>query len=128
MDIGKKILFIDDNQEITRLIARYLKLKNYDVTDLNDSKDAISLISNKKFDVILLDISMPGISGFDILDALVRQGTVKDKKIIILTGVELSQDEIDALLERGVHSCLLKPVDIDTLIQTIESDQIIVTK
>lgn len=125
MDTGKKILFVDDNQEITRLVTRYLKLKNYDIAVVNDSRDVISLIKNKKFDIILLDISMPRISGFDIIDTLAGHETIKDKKIILLTGVEISKGEIEELLEKGVHSVLLKPVEMDTLIQTIESDQII---
>lgn len=118
--MSKRILFIDDNLEITSLISKFLRLKNYDVTVINDSKTGSHHILNKKYDAIILDISMPGISGFDIIDSLVKQGKIKNQKIILLTAVELSKEDIKELLELGVYSCLLKPVEMNSLIYTIE--------
>lgn len=119
-----RILFVDDNSEITRLISKYLRLKNYDVTVANDGKKALSLIQSQKFDVILLDISMSGLSGFDIIEYLKKEGMIKDQSIVVLTAIELSQDEIDEMLENGVHNCLLKPVDMSLLTSTIQSNLI----
>ena len=118
--MSKKILFIDDNLEITLLISKFLRLKNYDVTVINDSKTGLHHILNQKYDIIILDISMPGISGFDVIDSLIKQEKIKDQKIILLTAVELSKEDIAALLELGVYSCLLKPVEMNSLIYTIE--------
>jgi DNA-binding response OmpR family regulator len=117
--IAPKILFIDDSDEITELISKFLRLKNYDVTTTNDGKNGILLLLNQKFDVILLDISMPRFSGFDVIDSLVKHGRIKDQKIILLTAVNLSQEEIDGLLALGVSKSLLKPVEMDVLINTI---------
>ena len=117
--MAPKILFIDDNVEITELISKFLRLKNYDVTTANDGKNGTLLLLNQKFDVILLDISMPGFSGFDVIDSLVEHGRIKDQKIILLTAVNLSQEEIDGLLELGVSASLFKPVEMDVLIKTI---------
>ena len=116
-----KILFIDDNDEITELISKFLRLRNYDVTTTNDGKNGTALLLNKKFDVVLLDISMPGFSGYDVIDSLVKQGRVKDQKIILLTAVNMSHGEINGLLELGVYASLLKPVEMDVLIRTIKS-------
>jgi len=118
--MSKRILFIDDNLEITSLISKFLRLKNYDVTVINDSKTGSHHILNQKYDAIILDISMPGISGFDIIDSLVKQGKIKDHKIILLTAVELSKRDINELIELGVYSCLLKPVEMNSLIYAIE--------
>lgn len=118
--MSRRILFIDDNTEITQLIAKFLRLKNYDVTVINDGKTGSYHILNQKYDAVLLDVSMPGVSGFDIIDNLVKQGKIRDQKIILLTAVELSKDEIKELLELGVYSCLLKPVEMSSLIYTIE--------
>src|SRR6266850_6726516 len=120
LQMAPKILFIDDNDEITELISKFLRLKNYDVTTTNDGKNGTSLLLNQKFDVILLDISMPGFSGFDVIDTLEKQGRIKDQKIILLTAVNMSQEEIDGLLELGVSASLLKPVEMDVLIKTID--------
>ena|SRR6266571_4799656 len=115
-----KILFIDDNTEITELISKFLRLQNYDVTVVNDGKTGISLLLNQKFDVLLLDVSMPGFNGSDIIDTLVEQGRINYQKIIILTAVNMSREETDGLLELGIYCCLLKPVEMDVLVKTID--------
>ena len=118
--MSKRILFIDDNLEMTLLISKFLQLKNYDVTVINDGKTGAHHILNQKYDAILLDVSMPGISGFDIIDDLVKQEKIRDHKIILLTAVELSKQDIEELLKLGVYSCLLKPVEMSSLVYAIE--------
>ena len=65
-----KVLFIDDNEEITTLISKYLQMKNYDVVVTNNGENGVTLTLKHKFDVVLLDISMPRFNGFDVLDRL----------------------------------------------------------
>ena len=118
----EKILLIDDNEEMTRLISKYLKLKNYDIAISNNGKNGTSLILNQKFDIVLLDISMPEFNGFEVIDTLVREGKIANQKIIVFTAVDLSKEEIDGLLELGVSHCILKPVEINELVRIIESN------
>lgn len=121
LQTSAKILLIDDNTEFTELLSKFLRLQNYDITVEKDGKNGTSLLLNQKFDVVILDVSMPGFSGFDVIDTLVKQERIKDQKIILLTAVNISQEEIDGLLELGIYSCLLKPVEMDVLIKTIDS-------
>ena len=116
-----KVLFIDDNDEITTLISKYLQMKNYDVVVTNSGENGAALILKHKFDVVLLDISMPRFNGLDVLDRLEKQGKIKDQKIVVLTALDMSKEEVEGLLKSGVHSCLFKPVDMDTLLEAIES-------
>ncbi len=63
---------------------------------------------------------MPEFSGFDIVNDLVKDGTIKNKKIVILTASAIKEEELKNLLDLGVHSILQKPVEIDVLLDKIE--------
>jgi len=69
---------------------------------------------------VLLDLSMPDFSGEDVLDALVKEGIMDKQKIIIFTVATATKKEYAPLLEKGAHSIISKPIDIDILIQTIQ--------
>lgn len=112
---------IDDNPEITEPISKYLKLFNYEIIVSNDSQKGMSLLMNEKYDTVILDISIPKLNGFEIITALEIQGKIRNQKIIVFTAVNMSKEEIDELLNIGVHCCLLKPVELDTLIEAIKS-------
>ncbi len=112
---------IDDNPELTEPISKYLKLHNYEVIVSNDAKNGMSLLLNEKFDTVILDISMPNLSGFEIIDALAVQGKIKNQKIIVFTAVNMSKEEMDGLLNIGIHCCLLKPVEMNTFVEAINS-------
>lgn len=114
-----KILIIDDNRKITEMFESYFKLKGHDVTVSNDGRNGLSLIESCHFDVVVLDIAMPDFSGFDVVNALQKDGKIDDEKIIILTASPLSTSESDMLIEKGVHSILKKPVNMQVLLQTL---------
>ncbi len=73
--------------------------------------------------MVLLDLLMPEFSGFDVLDALKKEGLVDKQKIIILTASSIQDKEINELVKEGVHSYLRKPLDIDTLVEKIQETQ-----
>jgi len=68
---------------------------------------------------VLLDLSMPEFSGEDVLDALVKEGIMNKQKIILFTASTPTEKEVGRLLEKGLHSVMTKPLDIDALIETI---------
>lgn len=81
----------------------------------NDGKTGLNLIQSEKFDVIVLDLAMPGFTGFDILDSLEENNLLKKLKIVILTAAEISEKEVEKLLKRGVNKVLKKPIPLDDL-------------
>jgi len=116
-----KVLVVDDNEDITSLITKYLKLNGFEVNFSNDGRNALSMIENQKLDVVLLDLAMPEYSGIDIVDELVKHGKIKDQKIIVFTASSVSKTETEELLQKGVHSCLKKPIDPDELVSYLKT-------
>ena len=116
-----KILLIDDNQEITNMLSKFLKLKKFDVTVSNDGRNGLNLIQQQKFDIVLLDLAMPEFTGHDVIHALADNGKIKEQKIILFTASSASNEEIEDLIKKGAHSCIKKPVGLDELLKTITS-------
>ncbi len=115
-----KILIIDDNESITDALAKYLKVKGFEVSVSNDGRNGLSFIQNHEFDVILLDLSMPEFSGFDVIEALEKDGQLKDKKIVLFTASSVSKEMINELLKKdGIQTCLKKPVKLAEIVQTL---------
>jgi len=97
-----------------------LTSEGHEYTAIDNGKEGLQAIKDKKFDVVLLDLAMPDFSGVDVLDALVKEGIMDKKKIIVFTGSTATQGLFGSLLEKGVHLIIRKPVDIDLLIETIQ--------
>ncbi len=115
-----KILGIDDNRDLLDLCNVALSSDGHEYTAIDNGKEGIQAIKDKKFDLVLLDLAMPEFSGMDVIDALVKEGIMNKQKIIVFTASTATQKEFGPLLEKGVHSIIKKPVDIDGLIETIK--------
>lgn len=104
-----RIAIIDDEPDVRRLIRRILQSQgNYTFFEANDGKSAISLIKKERPNLIILDLMMPDIDGFSVMDALQEQPETKDIPIIVVTAKELTPDEknrlkghIQKLMQKG---------------------------
>lgn len=115
-----KVLIVDDNQDITGLLSRFLKAKGYENVVTNDPKEGLDQIKEKKYDVVLLDMAMPDFSGIDIIQTLEREQILKDQKIIIFSATALTSNQIDDLLKKdGIQGCLKKPIQLSELLTAI---------
>ncbi len=63
---------------------------------------------------------MPDFSGLDVVDALVKDGIMNKQKVVIFTASSATEKEYAPLLEKGAHSILKKPLDVDVLVETIQ--------
>ncbi len=115
-----KILGIEDNKDLLDLCNVALSSDGHEYTGIDNGKEGLQAIKDKKFDLVLLDLLMPDFSGEDVIDALVKEGIVDKQKIIVFTASTATQKEYGPLLEKGVHSIITKPADIDILIETIK--------
>ena len=116
------VLVVDDNKEITFLLSTFLKSKGFDITVTNDPKDGLERIREGVHEVVLLDISMPEISGIDIIKTLEREKILKNQKILIFSAVAFSNSQINDLLKKeGVKGCLKKPLQLNELLTAITS-------
>ena len=115
-----KVLIIDDDQEITCLISRYLNSKGIDNDVANDPIDGLKRIKEENYDTVLLDISMPEFSGIDIIHTLERKKILQDQKIVIFSAISLTDMEIHHLLKKeGIQVCIKKPIALNKLLTSI---------
>ncbi|MEM6997895.1 MAG: response regulator [Patescibacteria group bacterium] len=92
MDGSKKILIIEDEHFISELYARALRKDGYEVTIMLSGDDGLEAAKTDNFDVILLDLMLPGITGFEILESLRGPNAPEIKAKIIIT-TNLDQDD-----------------------------------
>jgi len=121
-----KILGIDDNEDLLDFCETVLTSDGHEYTGISDGKNGLKAIRDEKFDLLLLDLSMPNFSGMDVIDALVKEGIMNKQKVAILTAMSPTKEEIDLFLEKGAHSVLKKPMEPDELskfIHKLESER-----
>ena len=116
-----KILLIDDNQQITKMVSQVLEIEGHEVTVSNDGCEGQDMLLKNGYDVAVLDLSMPGCSGFDIIDKLEGDGKLKENKIIVFTAASISEADLNKLVDRGVHSYLTKPIDMDLFLEKLKA-------
>jgi two-component system cell cycle response regulator DivK len=116
----KRILIVEDNQLSLTLLNDFLKVKGYEILKTSDGWEAINLARDKQPDLILMDIKLPEISGFDVTRLLKQDDQTKNIPIIAVTAFATPGDETMAL-ESGCDGYITKPVILDNLLRTIES-------
>ena len=104
-----RILVVDDEPGITRLCERILKRKEYQVTSFTDPEAAMKFVEQDKIDLLLVDIRMPQINGFDLI-AHAKQHQ-PDAAVLVMTGFGTLEMAIQAL-RQGVDGLVLKPFEL----------------
>jgi len=115
-----KVLHVDDNQDLTRLVSKFLRKKGIDSVVTNDPKKGLDQIKEEKYDVVLLDNHMPGLYGTEIIQILENEKILKDQNIIILSGDTFTTRQIEDLLKKdGIKNLLKKPIPLNDLLAEI---------
>jgi DNA-binding NtrC family response regulator len=115
---GSRILLVDDENIFTKNMAKLLKFRGYEVNAVNSGDAAIRELEQNHFDVIVLDLKMPGMDGITTLKEIMKLGLFTET--LILTG----HGSIDSALEAmklGAYDYLTKPCEIDELVAKIEA-------
>ena len=111
----KKILLIEDEVKLARFVELELKYEGYDVTTCHDGRAGMDLITNQEFDMILLDLMLPGLTGIEICRRVRKFSQVP---IIMLTAKDEVMDKV-AGLDSGADDYLTKPFAIEELLARI---------
>ncbi len=115
----KQLLIIDDDVAVTNYLMVFLmQTEKYETTVVNDSREVAPLLAEQPFDMILLDMDMPNVSGLDILKHMRANGI--GTPVIILTGVS-DVDLAVRSLKLGAFDYLTKPVEEEKLLEVIDS-------
>jgi len=116
-ELHAKVLLVDDEQAFTDALSKRLEARNLKVKTVNRGEDAIHIVDEHSFDVIILDIAMPGMDGLETLQHI--KANHPDAEIIMLTGHASIENSVKAM-KIGAEDLLEKPVDITDLLNKIE--------
>jgi CheY-like chemotaxis protein len=112
------ILIADDNQDLAISLSILLKLVGFDVQAVHDGRDAVTVAKTRKPDVLLLDIGLPGLNGYQVAGQFRSDERLKDTIIIAISGY--SRNMFERLSKPGdFDHYLVKPVDFRTLLPLI---------
>lgn len=106
------VLIVDDDSPIRILLGAILRRDGYTVTEAGDGVEALALMEHREYDVILLDLMMPHMSGGDLLDRLAEQPGSR-RNVIVVTAA--NDRQVRAINHAHVRSVLRKPFDLDEL-------------
>ncbi|MFN5831430.1 MAG: response regulator [Bacteroidota bacterium] len=118
MTENNKILLVDDDERNIFALSAYLKAKKIQVETASDGKECLEKLQKIKVDVVLLDMMMPVMDGFETLGILRNDEQLKDNNIIALTALAMKGD-MERCIEAGADDYCTKPVDIDVLVNKI---------
>ncbi len=119
---AKKIVLIEDNPYDARLISRLLQTSNIEIKQIQVGQDAITFIQEEKPDLIVLDLMMPDVSGFQILKTLKQDDQLDLIPVVIITSKDLSEHERKWLRSNGISSMWQKAkLDRAKLVADIEA-------
>jgi DNA-binding NtrC family response regulator len=112
-----KVLIVDDEAEFLETLAKRLTKRKLQVTSSTSGEDAIRIVKERPFDVVILDVKMPGMDGIEALRQIKRISPLVE--VIMLTGHANVEVAIQGM-ELGAFDYLMKPVDIDELLYKVQ--------
>jgi len=111
------VLIVDDEESIRDVLSRKLEVDDYNVVTASDGKEALWESFMQDFDLVLLDINMPGMSGMEVLSQVVTDHP--DTSVVMITAVNDTQTAVEAM-KLGAYDYLNKPFDMSTLTMRIQ--------
>jgi sigma-B regulation protein RsbU (phosphoserine phosphatase) len=114
------ILVVDDEEMNRDGLARRLQRHDYEVATARNGREAIELLGGRRFDLVLLDIMMPGMNGLEALKFLRRVDSLIDLPIIMVTAKGETEDMVEAF-ELGANDYVTKPLDIPLVLARIRA-------
>jgi DNA-binding NtrC family response regulator len=111
------MLFVDDEEELVSAVVERLELRGIDAVGVTSGDEALHRLRSDSFDVVVIDIKMPGIDGLDVLRTVSRRHPAV--KVILMTG-HGSAEDAETGHRLGAAALLRKPVDLEDLLATAE--------
>ncbi len=111
-----ELLIVDDETDFRESACRYFSRVGFRVDSAEDGEEALNITQNKQFQVVVLDIHMPGMNGIRVLEELVKRET--PPKVIMLTGGGTIENAVDSI-KKGAYDFLTKPARLDDLARMI---------
>ena len=118
--MSRRILVVDDINDSRELVVKVLKNKGYEMIEAIDGEEALEKAMSEKPDLILLDISIPKLNGYEVTKRLKSLEEVKDIPVVALTAHAMKGDRAKAL-EAGCEGYISKPINVRDLPAQVKS-------
>ena len=119
--MGKTVLIVDDSNTMRKIVARALRQAGLDfdtILEAGDGQEALTVLGEKKVDVILSDINMPNMNGLEFLKAKSEDAAIKDIPVIMIS-TETGADIINEAKSYGAKGAVKKPFTPDLINETL---------
>ncbi|RLD17381.1 MAG: response regulator [Caldiserica bacterium] len=114
----RRVLVIDDDPQITTFIKFILEKNNFKVFFADSGMKGLEILESEDVDIILLDVMMPGMNGYEICRKIRENPKTKDKPVLMLTALGMGED-FEKALEVGANWYIVKPFKPQQLIERI---------
>lgn len=104
---SKKILVVEDDDFLQQLLGKKLRDEGFNVKEVNNGKNALKILEEETFDLILLDLILPEIGGFEVLEKIKENPEKKDIPIVILSNLG-QKEEINKGMDLGAQDYMIK--------------------
>ena len=111
-------MVVDNEPDIVDLTRTVLELGGYNVITANSGEECLRLLEKEKVDLVLLDIMMPGMSGWDVFNRI--NNKKHNIKVAFMSVLEISDKRKQVLIEEGLADYIMKPFDKETLLNRVD--------
>ncbi|NMC53280.1 MAG: response regulator [Chloroflexi bacterium] len=115
-----KILYIEDDQEMIDLVSLILTRRGYEVKGAQGGRNGLEAIRNESFDLVLLDLMMPDLDGWDLYHILKSDEKTRDIPVIVITAKSQPIDKVLGLYIAKVEDYISKPFHPNELVDSVE--------
>jgi len=114
----RKIMVVDNEPDIVDLTRTVLELGGYQVVTAYSGEECLRVLEKEKVDLVLLDIMMPGMSGWDVFNRINKKSS--GVKVAFMSVLEISDKRKQVLLDEGLADYIMKPFDKETLLNRVD--------
>jgi len=114
----KRIMIVDNEPDIVDLTRTVLEIGGYGVVPAYSGEECLRLLDKEKVDLVLLDIMMPGMSGWDVFNRINKKSP--EIKVAFMSVLEISDKRKQVLLDEGLADYIMKPFDKETLLNRVD--------
>src|SRR5262245_6868819 len=107
---GAKVLVVDDSQTSRMALTFGLQYQGHEVVEAKDGQEALDIVQTMPFDLVLLDVEMPILDGYQVLEQMKNEPTLRDIPVIVISAVD-DTESVVRCIEMGAEDYLFKPFD-----------------
>jgi serine phosphatase RsbU (regulator of sigma subunit)/DNA-binding response OmpR family regulator len=116
-----RVLVVDDSDGIRQVFSEWLRRAGYTVIEAESGTEALSVISRSRFDLVLLDVHLPDMSGLEVCDVIKSSRATASIPVLHVSATAIGPNDRTAALNRGADGYLIEPIERDELLATVTS-------